>query len=89
MTLEEAQSKILELEEAVRTKEETITSLNILQEDTTKKLSDYETEIQKLKENNMNLFLRVSQQPATPVIIEETPEQPVQKVDWDDFMKDW
>ena len=53
MTLEEAQSKILELEEAVRTKDETITSLNILQEDSVRKLSDYETEIQKLKENNI------------------------------------
>ena len=41
MTLEEAQSKILELEEAVQAKDETITSLNILQEDNQKKLSDY------------------------------------------------
>ena len=62
MTLEEAQSKILELEEAVRTKDETITSLNILQEDSIKKLSDYETEIQKLKENNMNQNIEWSYQ---------------------------
>ena len=88
MTLEEAQSKILELEEAVRTKDETITSLNILQEDSVRKLSDYETEIQKLKENNMNLFLRVSQEPAKPVAEEETPA-PKTKTDWDDFLKDW
>ena len=45
MTLEEAQSKILELEEAVQAKDETITSLNILQEDNQKKLSDYESQI--------------------------------------------
>ena len=91
MTLEEAQSKILELEEAVQAKDETITSLNILQEDNQKKLSDYESQIQTLKEHNMNLFLRVSQEPASPIPADEDPEQndPAVRQDWDDFMSGW
>lgn len=91
MTLEEAQSKILELEEAVQAKDETITSLNILQEDSQKKLSDYESQIQTLKEHNMNLFLRVSQEPASPIPADEDPEQnaPAVRQDWDDFMSGW
>ena len=91
MTLEEAQSKILESEEAVQAKDETITSLNILQEDSQKKLSDYESQIQTLKEHNMNLFLRVSQEPASPIPADEDPEQnaPAVRQDWDDFMSGW
>lgn len=87
MTLEEAQSRILELEEAVQAKDEQITSLTILQEDAVKKASDYEAEIQKLKENNMNLFLRVSQQPTAP--IEKQPEPKPEKTGWDTFMSGW
>ena len=91
MTLEEAQSKILELEEAVQAKDETITSLNILQEDNQKKLSDYESQIQTLKEHNMNLFLRVSQEPASPIPADEDPGQnaPAVRQDWEDFMQGW
>lgn len=91
MTLEEAQNKILELEEAVQAKDETITSLNILQEDSKQKLSDYESQIQTLKEHNMNLFLRVSQEPASPIPADEDPEQnaPAVRQDWDDFMSGW
>ena len=70
MTLEEAQNKILELEEAVQQKDELISSLSILKEDSDKKLSDYETEIQSLKQHNMNLFLKVSQQMNTALIAE-------------------
>lgn len=88
MTLEEAQNKILELEEAVQAKDETIASLNILQEDSAKKLSDYEAEVQKLKEHNMNLFLRVSQQPAAPPAEEVEPVQ-APRQEWDDFMQGW
>lgn len=90
MTLEEAQNKILELEEAVQQKDELISSLSILKEDSDKKLSDYETEIQSLKQHNMNLFLKVSQQ-MNPAIIDESAkdEQQSPKTDWDSFMNEW
>lgn len=90
MTLEEAQSKIIELEEAVQQKDELISSLSILKEDSDKKLSDYETEIQSLKQHNMNLFLKVSQQ-MNPAIIDESAkdEQQSPKTDWDSFMNEW
>lgn len=90
MTLEEAQNKILELEEAVQQKDELISSLSILKEDSDKKLSDYETEIQSLKQHNMNLFLKVSQQMNTAIIDESAKdEQQSPKTDWDSFMNEW
>lgn len=90
MTLEEAQSKIIELEEAVQQKDDLINSLSIIKEDSEKKLSDYETEIQSLKQHNMNLFLKVSQQVQAPVEIAKDEQQPERKMtDWDSFMNEW
>ena len=90
MTLEEAQSKIIELEEAVQQKDDLINSLSIIKEDSEKKLSDYETEIQSLKQHNMHLFLKVSQQIQTPDETAKDEQQPERaKTDWDSFMNEW
>ena len=90
MTLEEAQSKIIELEEAVQQKDDLINSLSIIKEDSEKKLSDYETEIQSLKQHNMHLFLKVSQQIQTPDETAKNEQQPERaKTDWDSFMNEW
>lgn len=93
MELQEALNQILELKETLKEKEETISSLTTLNEEQRNRITDYTGEIAKLKENNMNLFLRISQQheesnQLNNEIQESQPEKKGTQT-WDSFMDEW
>lgn len=84
MTLEEAQEKIIELNDSLKNSKITIDGLREQLENTSSTLSGKDEEIQKLKEHNMKLFLRVTneEQMKEP----EEPEEPeVKKTPWENF----
>ena len=90
MELQEALNQILELKETLKEREQQIANLTNMNEEQKSQIEGYTGEINKLKENNMALFLKVSQQMEDDH--EETSQeneqgQAVQT--WDDFMNDW
>lgn len=93
MELQEALNQILELKETLKEKEETISSLTNINEEQRNRITDYTGEIAKLKENNMNLFLRISQQheESNQLNNELQESQPEKKgpQTWDSFMDEW
>lgn len=93
MELQEALNQILELKETLKEKEETISSLTTLNEEQKNQITGYTGEIAKLKENNMNLFLRISQQhEESNQLNNELQEGQQEKKGpqtWDSFMDEW
>lgn len=93
MELQEALNQILELKETLKEKEETISSLTTLNEEQRNQITDYTGEIAKLKENNMNLFLRISQQHEESNQLnnelQESQQEKKGPQTWDSFMDEW
>ena len=91
MELQDALNKILELEGAIKEKDQTIDSLNIVKQEQESKIEGYANEITKLKENNMSLFLKVSQQIEQQENQLFQPEEPKKTAtkSWDSFMSEW
>lgn len=93
MELQEALNQILELKETLKEKEETISSLTNLNEEQRNRITDYTGEIAKLKENNMNLFLRISQQHEESNQLnnelQESQQEKKGPQTWDSFMDEW
>lgn len=93
MELQEALNQILELKETLKEKEETISSLTNLNEEQRNQITDYTGEIAKLKENNMNLFLRISQQHEESNQLnnelQESQQEKKGPQTWDSFMDEW
>lgn len=91
MTNEELMEKYLELQEQVKEKDATIESLSTFKTSYEEEKQNYDNEIKRLQEANMNLFLRVSQEPVPATGIEHLPghEEPAPVQDWDSFMADF
>lgn len=93
MELQEALNQILELKETLKEKEETISSLTTLNEEQKNQITGYTGEIAKLKENNMNLFLRISQQHEESNQLnnelQESQQEKKGPQTWDSFMDEW
>lgn len=93
MELQEALNQILELKETLKEKEETISSLTNINEEQRNQITDYTGEIAKLKENNMNLFLRISQQHEESNQLnnelQESQQEKKGPQTWDSFMDEW
>lgn len=93
MELQEALNQILELKETLKEKEETISSLTTLNEEQKNQITGYTDEIAKLKENNMNLFLRISQQHEESNQLnnelQESQQEKKGPQTWDSFMDEW
>ena len=93
MELQEALNQILELKETLKEKEETISSLTTLNEEQKNQITGYTGEIAKLKENNMNLFLRISQQHEESnqlnSELQEGQQEKKGPQTWDSFMDEW
>lgn len=90
MELQEALSKIVELQEQLTEKENTITSLTNVVKQKETEFDDLKAINQRLQDYNMNLFLKVSQEVEEPqqeeAEVNTTPETPTT---WDDFMNEW
>ena len=91
MELQDALNQILELKEAIKEKEQQIDNLTHLNEQQKNQIDGYTGEITKLKENNMSLFLKVSQQFEEPKTQPNTPEREEKREikTWDSFMGEW
>lgn len=88
MTLEEAMNKILDLKGQLQEKEQMIESLNNLKTAQEEQISGYSNEINKLKEHNMSLFLRLTSE-ADEVEAEQVIEESKAGTDWDSFLNEW
>ena len=90
MELQDALNQILELKEAIKEKEQQIDNLTHLNEEQKNQINGYTGEITKLKENNMSLFLKVSQQFEEPKAQPNTQEREKREIkSWDSFMGEW
>lgn len=87
MELHEALNKIIELEQLVAEKDQTLESYNIEKDKFTEQINAYESTITTLKENNMNLFLKVTQDTAK--IEEKAPVVEEPKATLDDILNEW
>lgn len=90
MELQEALSKIVELQEQLTEKENTITSLTNVVKQKETEFDDLKAINQRLQDYNMNLFLKVSQEVEEPQQEEaEDNTMPETPTTWDDFMNEW
>lgn len=90
MELQEALSKIVELQEQLTEKENTITSLTNVVKQKETEFDDLKAINQRLQDYNMNLFLKVSQEVEEPQQEEaEVNTMPETPTTWDDFMNEW
>lgn len=90
MELQEALSKIVELQEQLTEKENTITSLTNVVKQKETEFDDLKAINQRLQDYNMNLFLKVSQEVEEPQQEEaEVNTMPETPTTWDDFMNGW
>ena len=90
MTLEEAQSRILELESELTSKENDKLSLQSQLDDFKNKESEWEKEKTRLQQHNLDLFLKLSQQGKADEQRQENEkkDEPTKK-DWNTFMSEW
>ena len=89
MTLEEAQSRILELESELTSKENDKQTLQS-QLDTFKSMeSEWEKEKTRLQQHNLDLFLKLSQQGKADDHQEKEKKDEPTKKDWNTFMSEW
>lgn len=90
MELQEALSKIVELQEQLTEKENKITSLTNVVKQKETEFDDLKAINQRLQDYNMNLFLKVSQEVEEPQQEEaEVNTMPETPTTWDDFMNGW
>lgn len=90
MELQEALSKIVELQEQLTEKENKITSLTNVVKQKETEFDDLKAINQRLQDYNMNLFLKVSQEVEEPQQEEaEANTMPETPTTWDDFMNGW
>ena len=91
MNQEELMEKYLDLQETLKAKEAEIESLNNFKTTYEEEKTHYDAEVKRLQEANMNLFLRVSQEPspATGSDTLEAADSPSQVQSWDSFLADF
>lgn len=90
MELQEALSKIVELQEQLTEKENKITSLTNVVKQKETEFDDLKAINQRLQDYNMNLFLKVSQEVEEPQQEEaEVNTMTETPTTWDDFMNEW
>lgn len=90
MTLEEAQSRILELESELTSKENDKLSLQSQLDTFKSKESEWEKEKTRLQQHNLDLFLKLSEQGKADEQRQENEkkDEPTKK-DWNTFMSEW
>ena len=90
MTLEEAQSRILELESELTSKENDKQTLQSQLDTFKSKESEWEKEKTRLQQHNLDLFLKLSQQGKADEQRQENEkkDEPTKK-DWNTFMSEW
>lgn len=89
MTLEDAQTRILELEAELTSKENDKQTLQSQLDEFKTKESDWEKEKTRLQQHNLDLFLKLSHQgKADPQQENEKKDEPTKK-DWNTFMSEW
>lgn len=89
MTLEEAQSRILELESELKSKENDQQTLQSQLDIFKSKETDWEKEKTRLQQHNLDLFLKLSEQgKADDPQENERKDKPSTK-DWNTFMNEW
>ena len=89
MTLEEAQSRILELESELTSKENDKLSLQSQLDTFKSKESEWEKEKTRLQQHNLDLFLKLSQQGKADDPHENEKKDESTKKDWNTFMSEW
>lgn len=89
MTLEEAQSRILELESELKTKENDQQTLQTQLEDFKSKESEWVKEKTRLQQHNLDLFLKLSEQGKADDQQESEKKDEPTKKDWNTFMSEW
>ena len=89
MTLEEAQSRILELETELTSKENDKQTLQSQLDDFKSKESEWEKEKSRLQKHNLDLFLKLSNQGKTDDCQENEKKDEPTKKDWNTFMSEW
>ena len=89
MTLEDAQTRILELEAELTSKENDKQTLQSQLDEFKTKEGDWEKEKTRLQQHNLDLFLKLSHQgKADPQQENEKKDEPTKK-DWNTFMSEW
>ena len=89
MTLEEAQSRILELETELSSKENDKQTLQSQLDDFKSKESEWEKEKTRLQQHNLDLFLKLSNQGKADDRQESEEKDEPTKKDWNTFMSEW
>lgn len=89
MTLEEAQSRILELESELTSKENDKQTLQSQLDTFKSKESEWEKEKTRLQQHNLDLFLKLSQQGKADERQEAEKKDESTKKDWNTFMSEW
>ena len=89
MTLEEAHSRILELETELSSKENDKLSLQSQLDDFKSKESEWEKEKTRLQQHNLDLFLKLSNQGKADDRQESEKKDEPTKKDWNTFMSEW
>ena len=89
MTLEEAQSRILELESELSSKENDKQTLQSQLGEFKNKESEWEKEKTRLQQHNLDLFLKLSQQWKADERQENEKKDEPTKKDWNTFMSEW
>ena len=91
MTIEELMEQNLKIQEDLKKANETITTQTTTITELTTTTESQKSDITKLREANMSLFLKVSQEPEKSTDSTTTNEEnEVEKpVEWTDFMKDF
>ena len=89
MTLEDAQTRILELEAELTSKENDKQTLQSQLDEFKTKESDWEKEKTRLQQHNLDLFLKLSQQGKADERQENEKKDEPTKKDWNTFMSEW
>ena len=89
MTLEEAQSRILELETELSSKENDKQTLQSQLDDFKSKESEWEKEKTRLQQHNLDLFLKLSNPGKADDRQENEKKDEPTKKDWNTFMSEW